>query len=339
MNKRDYYEILGVPRKVSEADLKKAYRQLARKHHPDVNPGDKAAEERFKEISEAYAVLSDAEQRKKYDMMGHDAFGPGFDPFAGFRSGARGGAGGGGFGDLDDILGGIFGGGRRSAGRRGGSGGGGGGIGDIFSDIFGTAREQAPPRPRNLRGNDINYTLEVSLDDTFIGRLVSISLNRRREDGGIGQERMRVRIPKGVDNGSKIRLAGKGEPGYNGGPSGDLYIVVKVRPHLRFERKGDNLYVKLPVTFPEAVLGARVVAPTMEGETKMTVPEGTQNGQTFRLRGKGMPHLKGNGQGDLYVTAHVVVPKDLSDESKALIRELGRMNPADPREEIEDVIR
>ena len=137
-----------------------------------------------------------------------------------------------------------------------------------------------------------------------------------------------------MDNGSKIRLAGKGEPGYNGGPSGDLYIVVKVRPHPRFERKGDNLYVKLPVTFPEAVLGARVVAPTLEGETKMTVPEGTQNGQTFRLRGKGMPHLKGNGQGDLYVTADVVVPKNLSDESKALIRELGRMNPANPREEV-----
>lgn len=323
MNKRDYYEILGVTRKVSEADLKKAYRQLARKHHPDVNPGDKAAEERFKEISEAYAVLSDAEQRKKYDMMGHAAFGPGFDPFAGFRSGAQGG---GGFGDLDDILGGLFSGGRRR--------GGGGGIGDIFSDVFGAAREQAPPRPQNLRGNDINYTLEVSLDDAFIGRLVSISLNRRREDGNIGQERLRVRIPKGVDNGSKIRLAGKGEPGYNGGPSGDLYIVVKIRPHPRFERKGDNLYVKLPVTFPEAVLGARVVAPTMEGETKMTVPEGTQNGQTFRLRGKGMPHLKGNGQGDLYVTAHVIVPKDLSDESKALIRELERMNPADPREEV-----
>ncbi len=330
MNKRDYYEVLGVPRGVSEADLKKAYRQLARKNHPDVNPGDKAAEERFKEISEAYAVLSDAEQRKKYDMMGHDAFGPGFDPFAGFRSGAQGG-GGGGFGDLDDILGGIFGGGRRSAGRRGG---GGGGIGDIFSDIFGAAREQAPSRPQNLRGNDINYTLEVNLDDAFIGRLVSISLNRRREDGNIGLERLRVRIPKGVDNGSKIRLAGKGEPGYNGGPSGDLYIVVKIRPHPLFERKGDNLYVKLSVTFSEAALGARVVAPTLEGETKMTVPEGTQSGQTFRLRGKGMPHLKGNGQGDLYVMANVVVPKDLSDESKALIRELERMNPANPREEV-----
>ncbi|MDP6484833.1 MAG: DnaJ C-terminal domain-containing protein [Nitrospinota bacterium] len=329
MNKRDYYEVLGVPRGVSEADLKKAYRQLARKNHPDVNPGDKAAEERFKEISEAYAVLSDAEQRKKYDMMGHDAFGPGFDPFAGFRSGAQGG-GGGGFGDLDDILGGIFGGGRRSAGRRGG---GGGGIGDIFSDIFGAAREQAPSRPQNLRGNDINYTLEVNLDDAFIGRLVSISLNRRQEDGNIGLERLRVRIPKGVENGSKIRLAGKGEPGYNGGPSGDLYIVVKIRPHPLFERKGDNLCVKLSVTFSEAALGARVVAPTLEGETQMTVPEGTQSGQTFRLRGKGMPHLKGNGQGDLYVTAHVVVPKDLSDESKALIRELERMNPANPREE------
>ncbi len=148
MNKRDYYEILGVPRKVSEADLKKAYRQLARKHHPDVNPGDKAAEERFKEISEAYAVLSDAEQRKKYDMMGHDAFGPGFDPFAGFRSGARGG-GAGGFGDLDDILGGIFGGGRGSAGRRGA--GGGGGEGEVASATS-SAISSAPPGSKPLPG-------------------------------------------------------------------------------------------------------------------------------------------------------------------------------------------
>ncbi|MFQ5693468.1 MAG: DnaJ C-terminal domain-containing protein [Nitrospinota bacterium] len=317
MAKRDYYEVLGVSRNASEADIKKAYRKLARKHHPDVNPGDKGAEEKFKEVSEAYAVLSDPEQRKKYDLMGHDAFGPGFDPFAGFRTGARG------FGDLEDILGSLFGGGRRSAGR--------GGFGDIFSEFFGG---QEPQRPQDRRGRDIHYTLEVDLEDACRGRLVSISINRNQGAGRTRVERLRVRIPKGVDNGSRVRLAGKGEPGVTGGPNGDLLILIKVRPHPVFERKGDNLYVKVPVTFPEAALGTRIVVPTLEGESRMTVPEGTQSGQTFRLRGKGMPHLKREGRGDLYVTAEVVVPKRLDDESKALLREFERMNPADPRKKV-----
>lgn len=319
-SKRDYYEVLGVRRKASEVELKKVYRQLARKYHPDVNPGDKSAEEKFKEISEAYAVLSDPKQRKKYDVMGHEAFGPGFDPFAGFRTGARG------FGDLEDILGSIFGGGRRTAGR--------GGFGDIFSEVFGAAAgEQA--RPRDLRGEDINYTLEISLEDAFRGHLVSVSVNRNQAEGKSGVERLRVRIPKGVDNGSKVRLAGKGGHGYNGGPSGNLYILIKVRPHPGFERKGDNLYVKVPVTFPEAALGARVAVPTLEGETRMTVPEGTQSGQTFRLRGKGMPHLKGEGRGDLYATVNVAVPKELSDDSRALLREFEQMNSGNTREKAE----
>ncbi len=318
MNKRDYYEVLGVRKNVTESEMKKTYRQLARKFHPDVNPGDKGAEERFKEISEAYAVLSDPEQRKKYDTMGHAAFGPGFDPFEGFRTGARGG------GDIEDILRGIFGGSRRTSNQ--------GGYGDIFSDIFGATREQTPPRAQNLRGNDINYTLEVNLDDAFRGRLVSISLNRNQSNGKVMPERLRVRIPKGVDNGSKVRLAKKGEPGYNGGPPGDLYIVIKVRSHPVFERKGNNLHVSVPITFSEAALGSRVVVPTLEGETKMTVPEGTQGDQTFRLREKGMPHLKGSEHGDLYVTVNVVVPKNLSDDSKLLIQEFARMNPANPRD-------
>ncbi|MFQ5913977.1 MAG: DnaJ C-terminal domain-containing protein [Nitrospinota bacterium] len=317
MAKRDYYEVLGVSRNASDTELKKAYRHLARKYHPDVNPGDKSAEEKFKEISEAYAVLSDPQQRKKYNMMGHAAFGPEFDPFAGFRTGTRG------FGDLEDILGSFFG-GRRTAGR--------GGFGDIFGDIFGAARQQA--RPEDLRGQDIHYTLEVDLEDAYRGRLVSVSIQRDQGAGPSGAERLRVRIPKGVDNSSKVRLTGKGEPGYNGGASGDLYILIKVRPHPAFERKGDNLYVKVPVTFPEAALGTRITVPTLDGETRMTVPEGTQSGQAFRLRGKGMPHLKGDGEGDLYVTVNVAVPKRLDDESKALLREFERKNPSNPREKV-----
>ncbi|MBI2881630.1 MAG: DnaJ domain-containing protein [Candidatus Tectomicrobia bacterium] len=316
MAKRDYYEVLGVSRNASEMELKKAYRQLARKFHPDVNPGDKSAEEKFKEISEAYAVLSDPEKRKQYDQMGHAAFGPGFDPFAGFRTGARD------FGDLEDILGGLFGGGRGTAGR--------GGFGDLFSELFGgAARPQA--RPRDARGEDIHYTLEIDLEDAFRGRLVSLSIDR--DGGGLNAERLRVRIPKGVDNGSKVRVGGKGWPGYDGGPSGDLYIQIRVRPHPVFDRKGDNLYVKVPVTFPEAALGARVAVPTLEGDAKVTLPEGTQSGQALRLREKGMPHLKGAGRGDLYVTVSVAVPKRLSDASKALLREFERMNPANPRAE------
>ncbi len=318
MAKRDYYEVLGVAKSASEAEIKKVYRQLARKYHPDVNPGDKVSEDKFKEVSEAYAVLSDPEQRKKYDLMGHQAFGPGFDPFEGFRTGQRG------FGDLDDILGGIFGGRGRTAG--------GGGLGDIFSDIFGAAREAQ--QPRDLRGNDINYTLEVDLEDAYRGRLVNISVAQNQGQGASAPERLRVRIPKGVDNGSKVRLAGKGDPGFNGGQSGDLYIIIKVHPHDMFERKGDNLYVNVSVTFPEAALGTRITVPTIAGESKMTVPEGTQNGQTFRLREKGMPHLKGEGKGDLYAKVNVVVPKNLDDESKAILREFEKMNPAGPKEKV-----
>ncbi len=308
MPKRDYYEILGIDRSASEAELKRAFKKLARKYHPDVNPGDKKAEERFKEISEAYAVLSDKEKRGRYDAMGHAAFGGG-SPWG------EGGAAPGmedilrEFG-LGDILGGMFGGGR--AGRGG----------------FGAR----PRQPR--RGQDLNYSMEIGFDDALKGLNTTITVPKTTQtDGGIERttERIQVKIPPGVSNGSRIRLAGKGESSLNGGAQGDLFIVTKVRDHPFFERKGDNLYLELPVTLGEALLGARVEINTFEGATKMTIPPSTQNGQVFRLPGKGAPKLKGSGQGDLYVTISVMLPERMDEESKEIVRELERRNPASPR--------
>ncbi len=365
MAKRDYYEVLGVDRKVSGAELKKVYRRLARKYHPDVNPGDKPAEARFKEISEAYHVLSDPEKKKKYDRLGHDAFGPGFDPFAGFR---RGGGPGGfdfsGFGDIGDILG----------------------------DFFGSARgESGRPRRAPQPGEDIRYAVELAFEDALRGMSANIVLNRRvrcetckgrgvragrkrvacpqcggsgqegrargffsfggtcRRCGGSGQinpdpcpgcggsgmvsksERLQVKIPPGVDTGSKVRLAGKGHQGSDGAPPGDLYILTKVGPHPYFERKGDNIYTELPITFREAALGARVKVQTVDGTASMTIPEGTQSSQKFRLQGKGVRRLKDGGRGDHFVTVQVIVPKGLDDRSKKLIREFEKSHPEDPR--------
>ena len=276
MPKRDYYELLGIDRSASETDLKRAFKKLARKYHPDVNPGDEKSAERFKEISEAYAVLSDAEKRRQYDAMGHAAFG-GRSPWG--ESGAPPG-----LEDilrefgLGDIFGGRFGGGRAGPGRGG----------------FGTH-----PRPPS-RGQDVNYSMEIGFDDSLKGLNTTITVPRNtRKDGKIERttERIQVKIPPGVSNGSRIRLAGKGEPPLNGGKQGDLFITTKVRAHPFFERKGDNLYLELPVTLGEALLGARVEVNTFEGATKMTIPPSTQNGQIFRLSGKGGAEAEGLRKG------------------------------------------
>ncbi|MBT3351492.1 MAG: DnaJ domain-containing protein [Nitrospinaceae bacterium] len=317
MAKQDYYEVFGVQQNASDDEIKRVFKKLARKYHPDVNPGDNKAEERFKEISEAYAVLSDPEKRRKYDAMGHNAFAGG-SPW-----GARGAP-----QNVEDILrefgvGDVFGGMFGGAGRGGGGG------------FWGSPRPQGPQK-----GNDVNYTMEIGFDDSLRGMNSTITVPKVEVLNGAmhrGTERIQVKVPPGVSNGSKIRLAKKGEPSPNGGPGGDLFIITRVRPHEFLERKGDNLHLDLPVSISEALLGTRIEIHTYEGTTKMTIPPCTQSGQTFRLSGKGAPHLKGSGKGDLYVTARVQIPKHLDEESKELIREFERKNPSSPRAEMTGV--
>ncbi len=363
--KKDYYEILGINKGASEADIKKACRKLARRFHPDVNPGDKASEQKFKEINEAYEVLSDAKKRQQYDQFGHAAFEQGFGQGAGPGQGFEG------FTQGADFFGGR-------------------GFEDIFGGIFG---ERVKPRgPR--KGEDLTYAVEVDLEDAIFGKTMQVDLRREvtcsvcggsgaqpgtsprtcptcmgsgsvsqgrgfmqiaqpcptchgegtinpnpcRTCGGHGvipkSERINVKIPPGVDNGSKVRMAGLGGPGEKGGPPGDVYIVTKVRPHPYFERKGDNLYSEAAVTVKEAALGEKIEIPTVDGMVSLSLPEGVQTGQQLKLRGKGVPHLGGGGVGDHYVTIKVVTPAGLSERGKELLRELDRMHPSNPRRDI-----
>jgi molecular chaperone DnaJ len=363
--KKDYYEILGINRGASAADIKKAFRKLARKYHPDVNPGDKASEQKFKEINEAYEVLSDAKKRQQYDQFGHAAFDQGFGQGAGPGRGFEG-----------------FTGGAEYFGSRG--------FEDIFGNMFG---ERVRPRGPK-RGEDTTYAVEVDLEDAIFGKTVQVDLRRDvtcsacggsgaqpgtsrrtcptcmgsgsvsqgrgfmqiaqpcptchgegtinpnpcRTCGGSGvipkSERINVKIPPGVDNGSKVRMAGLGGPGEKGGPPGDVYIVTKVRPHPYFERKGDNLYSEAAVTVKEAALGEKIEIPTVDGMVSLSLPEGVQAGQQLKLRGKGVPHFGGDGVGDHYVTIKVVTPTGLSERGKEILRELDRMHPSNPRRDI-----
>ena len=308
MPKADYYTTLGVKRGASEKEIKQAYRRLARRYHPDVNPGDASAEQKFKEISEAYSVVGNAENRKKYDQFGHQAFADGFDPFArhstrGFQSG-----------NLRDFFSNLGGQGNFTE-----------GFGSIFEDLFGQPRQQTRPTPQ--RGKDIEQTVVISFEHAVHGTTSEIQLTR--QDGR--SERLRVKIPAGVDTQSRIRLAGKGEPGRHGRKAGDLYIITRVQPHAYFGREGNDVTCELPVTLAEALLGAKVEVPTIDGKTSMTLPPGTQNGRKFRLRGKGIPSLKGGGRGDHYVTVKVVLPANLDDRSRELIDEFDRRNPLQPR--------
>ncbi len=352
-NKRDYYEVLGVQKDASDADLKKAYRNLAKKLHPDVNPGDKGAEEKFKELNEAYETLSDPQQRARYDQFGHEQPGQGGFGGGGFN-GDFGGFGGGGF---DDIFSAFFGGGAAGGARRQGPSRG----ADLRADITIEFDEAAKGCQK-----DINLTRDEECDkchgsgakegtqpqtcptcggtgqvsvvqNTPFGRIQNVrTCDACRGEGKVVKEpctqcngrgkvrttkRRTIKIPAGIDNEQVIRIGGQGQPGERGGPAGDLQVVVHVRPHKLFTRKGFDLYCSIPISFTHAALGGEIDVPTLEKPVKQQVAEGTQPGTVIRIKGQGIQNLRGSGKGDLFVELNVEVPRKLSDKQKDLLRE------------------
>jgi curved DNA-binding protein len=301
MATRDYYNILGVNKNASEEEIKRAYRKLAMKYHPDKNPNRKEAEERFKEINEAYAVLSDKEKRKQYDTFGAEGFRQRFtqeDIFRGF--------------DFDEILSSFFGGRGKREFRSGGRG------GFDFGDLFGqTAYRDTGRMPQ--KGEDILYELTISLEESAFGGEKRISY---RKNGKI--EEVSVKIPRGIPSGKKLRLAGKGMEGRNGGSPGDLYLQINIKEHPFFIREGDNLIVDKEINFSDAVMGTTVEVPTLEGKKIVKLPPGTQSHTKMRLKGLGVPHFQGEGRGDEYVKVIVKVPKKMTEKSRKLIEELAK---------------
>jgi len=373
-DKRDYYEVLGVPRDVSAEDMKKAYRKLAVKHHPDKNPGDKTAEDKFKEIGEAYDILSDDQKRAAYDRYGHGAF----------ANGGGGGGGGGGFHDPFDIFREVF----------GSSGGGGGGVFESFFGGGGGGGRQRRDGPQ--RGSDLRYGMEITLEDAARGTEREIEYDRQavcktctgsgsasgagkktcRTCGGAGQvissrgffqiqqncpdcqgsgevisdpckpcsgsgrtkerTKLRVKIPAGIEDGSRLRSGGNGDYGAKGGPAGDLYIVVQVKAHELFEREGDDLHCQMPLSFSTATLGGETTVPTLEGKANLKVTSGTQNGTTFRLRGKGIKILGEERHGDLYVHVQIAVPTQLSAEQRTHLEAFAKSFGETPSSSMEE---
>ena len=352
--KRDYYEVLGVSKGASEDEIKKAYKKMARKYHPDLNPGDKSAEEKFKEVNEAYEVLSDADKRARYDQYGHAGVDPNFGA-GGFGGGFDGGFD---FSDLGDIFGSFFGGG------------------------FGGGRRTNPNAPQ--RGESIRMAVTISFEEAAFGCEKEVTVERyetcgtchgsgcapgtspevcpdchgtgtvqvRRQTpmgvfatsspcpkcGGKGRiihqpckdcrgsgmmrkkKTIQASIPAGIDNGQTISIRGQGNAGRNGGPAGDLLITITVRPHELFRREGTSVLCEAPITFTQAVLGAELEIPTIDGKVKYTLPEGTQSGTTFRLKGKGIPSINGRGRGDQYVTVYIETPRNLNKEQKEALK-------------------
>jgi curved DNA-binding protein len=309
---RDLYEILGVARTATPDEIKKAYRRLAKQHHPDVNPGNKAAEEKFKEVTAAADVLSDEKRRKLYDEFGADALRTGFDEKRAeeVRRWRRQGAPPGGapfdFGDFATVNVGEY---------------GAFDFGSIFGDLFGGARPRARRGPVASAGADAEAEIAIDLRDAVLGAERDLRVDGRT---------LRVRIPAGVTDGSQIRLAGQGGRGAHGGPAGDLFLKVKLREHPHVRREGKDLLVDLPVTVPEAVNGAEVRLPTFEGPVSLRVPAGSQSGTRLRLRGKGVPDLRGGTRGDLYAVIQVVLP-EASDALRRAVRPLEGMYEGDPR--------
>ncbi len=352
MTKRDYYEVLGVSKTATKDEIKKAYRKLSKQYHPDINKSPDAAE-KFKEIKEAYEVLSDDQKRAHYDQFGHTDPNQGF---GGFRS--------------DDFDFGGF-----------------GGFEDIFSSFFGGGRRRDPNAPR--AGADLQYTMTLTFEEAVFGKETDIEIPReetcdtchgsgakpgtKKETcshcggtgqisieqatpfgrivnrrachycGGTGQfikekcatcggsgrvkkrKKIHVKIPAGIDDGQQLRVAGQGEPGINGGPAGDLYIVFRVEPHEFFERHDDDIYCEIPLTFAQAALGDEIEVPTLHGKVKLKIPAGTQTGTKFRLKGKGVPNVRGYGQGDQHVIVRIVTPTKLTEKQKQLLREFDEL--------------
>ena len=369
--KEDYYAILGISKKAKDADIKKAYRRLARKNHPDVNPGDKGAEERFKKIQEAYDVLSDPKKRAMYDRYGF--YSENFKE----QPGGQGGGFADGFAQGFDFSGMDFGESGQSSFR------------DIFSEFFGGgAGRRRPSGP--LKGQDLEHHLNISFIESIQGLSTRMTINRNkpcadckgsgldasegqnvcpkckgsgqenkahgfmrfsgpcRACGGTGrlgsrcktcggagflplEETITVRIPPGVANGFRMRVPSKGNAGSNGGPPGDLYLIISVRPHEFFRREGNDIVCTVPITVTEAALGTKIEVPSVEGKSLLKIPPGTQTGQKFRLRGKGAPSLRGDLKGNQIVEIRVIVPKVADERSKEILRELARLNPENPR--------
>ncbi|GAC1466668.1 MAG: J domain-containing protein [Isosphaeraceae bacterium] len=327
----DYYETLGIPRDAVPAAIKKAYRNLARKYHPDVNPGDKKAEARFKEVQQAYDILSDAEKRTLYDRFGHAAF---EGMAAGPQNFQRGPSSPPGYESFDFSE--FFGpGGARGASSPGNPNEQGGAAGSgLFEELIGRMRGgRGARRPGAAPGPRPGRNLEASLTVPFLTAIrggettIEVERDARRES-------LVVKIPAGIEPGARLRLKGQGEPGEKGAPHGDLTIVVDVEPHRLFLREGRNLTVEVPVTIEEAVLGARLEVPTPQGLRSLTIPPGSSSGQKLRLRGQGVPASGSKPAGDLFVILKIVVPKQLDDESRRLIQEFSGRNPLHPRENL-----
>jgi len=321
---KDYYKILGIPKKASKDQIKKAYRNLARKYHPDHNPDNKQAEEKFKELKEAHKVLSDEEKRKTYDMFGSAEFRPGGSTT--WRKRGDSGPDGSytysynandfpGFEDIFKDIFGFVGGVRTGRGR-----------GEAFKDILNYGERGA----RSARSRNLEYQIEIDFDTAIRGGVRDISISRQRQNQVV-TEKLSVRIPAGVDNGSKIRIQGKGE-GTARGQKGDLYLKIKVKPHQIFKRKDDNIYLEVPVTFYEATLGAQIDVPTIDGTAKVKIPQGVQNGSKLRLKGKGVPNLKTAARGDQFVEVKIVMPKKIREEEKKRIEEIAESSPYNPRD-------
>jgi len=326
---KDYYNILGVKRDASQQEIKKAYRHLARQHHPDVNPNDKSAEARFKEINEAYEVLSDKEKRKKYNKFGDQW--QHADQFA--QAGRQ---------QTPQWDFGDFAGGRGTSFHYTG-----GGIDSLFDDLLRGMGGSTSRRNQPRRGRDVESVVEVTLEEAYEGTKRTISLQVEEpcpSCGGTGRiqnmpcsschgggmvhrtKRLEVKIPPGVNNGSRVRIAGKGQPGH-GGASGDLYLNISVRPHAIFERRGDNLHVDVAVPLTTAMLGGEVQVPTPKGKLSLKMPPETQNGRVFRLSGQGMLHLGNSSRGAIFAKAKVVLPTKLSEEEKELFKKLKELHP------------